>query len=76
MQTLAAQLYEVPTGLDSHRADIPADLRAVVERCLEKSADRRFATADALQEALGKCGCANGWTRAQASDWWRDRRPE
>jgi serine/threonine-protein kinase len=76
MQTLAAQLYEVPTRLDSHRADIPADLRAVVERCLEKAPDRRFATADALQEALSKCGCANDWTRAQASAWWSERRPE
>ena len=56
---------------DSHRTNIAAELRALVERCLEKDPARRFATADALEQALAECRCADDWTPKQAATWWR-----
>ncbi len=50
--------------------DLPADLEAVVHRCLDKSPGERFADAAALERALAACGCANQWTEEQTADWW------
>jgi serine/threonine-protein kinase len=72
VQTLAAHLAEPVVAPDRHRPDIPADLQAVVLRCLEKDPVGRFPSADDLAQALARCSCASEWTREQASAWWRD----
>jgi serine/threonine-protein kinase len=69
MQTLAAHIYESPIALDG-QADVPADLQAVVLRCLEKDPERRFPNTDELGQALTQCSCAGSWTRARADAWW------
>jgi serine/threonine-protein kinase len=71
MQTLAAHIYEPPVNLDAH-APAPADLCAVVMRCLEKDPARRFAAVDAMDRALALCECADRWTREHAAIWWRN----
>jgi serine/threonine-protein kinase len=73
VQTLAAHLGEAVVAPDRHRADVPADLQAVVLRCLEKEPAQRFPSADDLNEALARCRCAGSWTRERAADWWRVR---
>jgi serine/threonine-protein kinase len=70
VQTLAAHLGEPVLAPDQHQPDVPADLQAVVLRCLEKEPARRFQDAARLEQALGKCGCAGQWTREQAAAWW------
>jgi serine/threonine-protein kinase len=72
VQTLAAHLAEPVVAPDRHRPDIPADLQAVVLRCMEKDPVGRFPSADELAQALARCSCANEWTREQAAAWWRD----
>jgi serine/threonine-protein kinase len=72
VQTLAAHLGEPVVPPNRHRLDVPADLQAVVQRCLEKDPARRFADADELAQALARCSCADQWTREQAAAWWRD----
>jgi serine/threonine-protein kinase len=72
VQTLAAHLSEPVVAPDRHRPEVPADLQAVVLRCLEKDPVRRFPDADQLAQALARCSCANKWTREQAAAWWRD----
>lgn len=57
-----------PTKL---RADVPADLEAVVLRCLRKKPEQRYADVNELDQALAACGCAGGWNRQRAVDWWR-----
>jgi serine/threonine-protein kinase len=57
-----------PTEL---RADIPADLEAVLVQCLAKKPADRFANAAALEQALGACACAGHWTAQQAELWWK-----
>lgn len=45
---------EEPTPIDKLRAEVPASLRRVVERCLAKSPEQRFQSGRELSEALGK----------------------
>ena len=45
-------LGEAPRSLSELRADLPAELLAIVARCLEKERDRRFGSARQLGEAL------------------------
>ncbi len=71
LQTLAAHLYESVVPLRERRADMPADLEAVVLRCLEKDPARRFADVASLDDALARCGCCGQWTQEKAAAWWR-----
>ncbi len=50
-QMLAAHLYETPKSLRD-QAEVPLALAAVIERCLAKSPDDRFADAAAVAVAL------------------------
>jgi serine/threonine-protein kinase len=70
--------------LEAHRSEqarfpahleqqLPADLQAVVLRCLEKDPADRFADAASLERALAACGCATSWTREQAVRWWQEQ---
>jgi serine/threonine-protein kinase len=72
VQTLASHLGEPVMPPDRHRPDLPADLQAVLLRCLEKEPPLRFQDAESLEQALGQCGCAGRWSQEQAADWWRD----
>ena len=49
---------------------VPADLEAVILRCLQKRPQDRFLDAASLSEALNKCQCAGKWTDAAAKAWW------
>jgi len=72
VQTLNAHLEDMPDPPDGHRADVPADLQAVVLRCLEKDPAQRFQSAEDLEEALAGCACAGHWDRAKAAAWSRE----
>jgi serine/threonine-protein kinase len=63
----ASEPVKPPTQI---RADIPADLEAVVLRCLAKKAADRFTDTLALAAALDACRCAADWNQAQAEAWW------
>jgi len=52
---------------------LPADVDAVIVRCLQKSPHERFQSAAEFERALSECGCANQWTREDAKSWWRSR---
>jgi serine/threonine-protein kinase len=59
MKMIAAHLYETPEPLSRHRPDVPADLEAVILRCLAKEPDARFSDAASLNATLASCGEAN-----------------
>jgi hypothetical protein len=55
---------------------VPADLGAVIARCLEEGPGARFPDAARLHEALGACACAGRWTEEEADAWWQARGAE
>jgi serine/threonine-protein kinase len=71
LKTLIAHLHEPPAPLTDHRPDIPADLQAVVLRCLAKDPGQRFADAASLERDLEQCACVGRWTEAQARERWQ-----
>lgn len=50
---------------------VPADLEAIVLRCLAKSPADRYPTAAELERALAACGAANEWSSGRARAWWQ-----
>ena len=57
------------------REDVPADLDAVVLRCLAKDPMERFPDAESLEIALGRCTCASSWDKTMARQWWNELTP-
>jgi serine/threonine-protein kinase len=58
-QVLAAHRSESPPSLADLRPEVPADLAAVVDRCLAKNPADRFRSAADLDQALRECSCAS-----------------
>jgi serine/threonine-protein kinase len=71
MQMLLAHAYEAVVPPNKLQGAVPADLEAVILRCLEKKPEGRFASADALEKALAGCRNAGGWGEEEAAAWWR-----
>ena len=69
---LRAHVSEPVVPPRERRADIPADLEAVILRCLAKRPEDRFSDALAVADALGACGCATEWDEARAERWWQE----
>jgi hypothetical protein len=51
---------------------VPANLEALVLRCLAKSPADRFANAAALGEALHRCTDGSRWGQVEARAWWEE----
>ncbi|MCI0704307.1 MAG: serine/threonine protein kinase [Planctomycetia bacterium] len=67
---LSAHLTQPAPFVTEVRADVPADLAAVVAKCLAKDPKERFASATELESALGACECAGDWSASVAAQWW------
>jgi serine/threonine-protein kinase len=73
MQMLLAHAYEPAVPVGKVRPDVPADLEAVVMRCLEKQPEKRYPDVASLDKALAACGVAGLWTEERAAAWWREQ---
>jgi eukaryotic-like serine/threonine-protein kinase len=67
---LTAHLTQPAPALRTLRADVPADLAAVVAKCLAKEPKERFQSAAELEAALSACACSADWNAATAAQWW------
>ncbi|MGD0041618.1 MAG: serine/threonine-protein kinase, partial [Isosphaeraceae bacterium] len=72
-ELMIAHARDPVVPLSRHRPEIPADLEAVVLRCLAKKPDDRYPDARALAAALAACACAGDWNDERADQWWLDR---
>jgi serine/threonine-protein kinase len=73
VQTMAAHLAEPLVAPRVLCPDIPDDLERVVLQCLVKDPQRRFPNMAAVENALTRCACSDGWTGEQSAAWWRDK---
>ena len=71
-QLIAAHLTRPAPGVRALRPEVPADLAAVVARCLAKEPNERFQTAAELDAALAACSCSMDWNAAAAASWWQN----
>jgi serine/threonine-protein kinase len=74
LEMLIAHASEAVVPPSQLRPEVPADLEAVVLRCLEKEPGKRFADADSLEKALAACRDAGRWTEEDAAAWWHEHR--
>jgi serine/threonine-protein kinase len=70
LEIVGHHLHTPPVPPRDRVPAVPADLEAVILRCLAKEPAERFADADALARALAACGDAGGWTEEHAAAWW------
>ncbi|HEX6273850.1 MAG TPA: serine/threonine-protein kinase [Polyangiaceae bacterium] len=52
---------------------VPADLEAVILKCLAKSPSERPRDAAALEALLAACESSKTWTNERAAAWWREK---
>jgi len=67
---LTAHLTQPAPSVSALRAEVPADLAAVVARCLAKDPKERFQSVLELEAALAACACSIEWNAARAEQWW------
>ncbi|WP_437294385.1 serine/threonine-protein kinase [Sorangium sp. So ce426] len=72
-QVIAAQLSQRPTRPSARRKEpLPAQLEAVVLRCLEKDPTARFQSMQELASAVRELADDAGWSARDAERFWRD----
>ncbi len=73
-EVCAKHLHSAPVAPSQRLGQaLPADLEAIVLRCLAKSPAERFANALELEHALAACAAADEWNAERARAWWQRR---
>jgi eukaryotic-like serine/threonine-protein kinase len=76
VEVCSKHLHATPEPMAKHLGrSVPADLEALVLRCLAKDPDDRPASAGALEKALAACSGAAPWSADDADRWWSERAP-
>ena len=73
-EVLRAHLADPVPAPAADGAPLPADLAAVILRCLAKRPTDRYPDVAAVAAALGACDAAGGWNETRADSWWAARR--
>lgn len=72
VQIMIAHARDPVIPPSQRRPGLPADLDAVVLRCLAKDPEQRYADISSLERALAACADAGTWTEADAERWWSE----
>lgn len=70
MKVIFAHVHDAVPPPSRMRAGLPADLDAIVLRCLAKDPASRFQDVASLEVALASTSAAGEWTARQAEEWW------
>ncbi len=76
MPLLLKHCHEPAPAPSASAPNVPHELDEIVLRCLAKSADKRFATAVELRQALDQIPVPTPWTQEDAQRWWSTCEPE
>ncbi|HKP61907.1 MAG TPA: protein kinase [Polyangiales bacterium] len=72
VEVCAHHVYTAPTPPSERLGKkLPADLEAIVLRCLAKSPADRYQNASDVRNALLACADADQWSSAAAQAWWQ-----
>jgi eukaryotic-like serine/threonine-protein kinase len=72
LEVLIAHARDEVTPPSQLGADVPADLEAIILRCLAKQPEDRYQDTDSLEQALARCAAADQWTQTRAACWWQE----
>jgi serine/threonine-protein kinase len=70
-EVLLAHVNEPVKSPKQLRPDLSFEVSQVIEKCLAKSPDDRYQSAEELKLALTKCSLPQTWNQADAANWWR-----
>ena len=70
LEVIMMHVSKLPERPSVRVATVPADLDAVVMKCLAKAPADRYQSIDELAAALAACADAGRWTQADALAWW------
>jgi serine/threonine-protein kinase len=71
LEMIHAHAHEPLVVIPEFEQTVPADLRQVILRCLEKDPAHRYQDAGSLDKGLAACAAAGQWTPEHAEEWWR-----
>lgn len=66
----------IPDPPSAHNPAVPAELDAVIMRCLEKRPEDRPENAHELRQLLQAVPVAEPWDELQSTNWWDKHRPD
>ncbi len=72
LKVVMAHVNDPPPHLRDIDPSLPADLEAVILKCLEKKREDRYADVAELERALSLCRDAGEWTQDDAATWWEN----
>jgi serine/threonine-protein kinase len=75
LEVLISHARDAVTPLSEVCPDVPADLEAIILRCLAKQPEDRYQDTDSLEIALARCEAADQWTQSRAARWWQQNTP-
>jgi serine/threonine-protein kinase len=73
VEICAHHLHSAPVPPSLRVQSVPHDLEQVLLRCLQKSPDARFTSADQVAASLAACVDASRWHPEHARSWWAER---
>lgn len=69
-RVMTAHIHDEVRPPSQWNPDVPADLEAVLLKCLSKRTEQRYLDVTALSDALEKCAAGRIWTFRDAENWW------
>jgi serine/threonine-protein kinase len=71
-KVMVAHIHDTLSPPSHYQPDVPADLEAVLMKCLSKRPEDRYADVVELAAALELCASGRIWTFRDAEAWWRE----
>lgn len=71
LKVLQAHATKAAPTFESLGVAVPEDLADVIQTCMQKRPEDRFANVEALRQALLSCRSVQNWTWQHSAQWWK-----